>query len=417
VKLVPTSVPKRRVAEPRARWLGITALALLTACGGPSAIPSASEPSATTSASEPTGSASAVPAAAEAWRTDFSRLAEGVSLDEFVRALPYRDAVPSLQQPTLATASKIDWIGDDEPVIAVERNGQWRAYPLQIMLWHEIVNDLLGDEPTVVTFCPLCHTSLAFDARVDGVPLEFGVSGYLRRSDLVMYDRQTETWWQQASGIGLVGTHADRQLDFIPSSIIAWSEFRAAHPTAGVLDRATGHERPYGRNPYPGYDQTRRNLSFKEAEVLLCDGLESERCIDAKERVAVVRTADETMVFPFRFVADNGGLAETDVGGVPIVVWWQPDVRTVLGNALIERSGQVGTVVAFDRRSGSDVLSFELRDGALVDRQTGTSWNSLGEATGGSLAGERLVRLEVDTPYWFGFAAFGQGYSVWPLEE
>ncbi|MDQ3938092.1 MAG: DUF3179 domain-containing protein [Chloroflexota bacterium] len=408
MELVPTSVPTRWVSVPQARWLGIIALALLTACGGPSAAPSPSEATASTSP---------VPAATGAWRTDFSRLAEGVSLDEFMRALPFRDAIPSLQQPTLATASEIDWIGDDEPVIAVERNGEWRAYPLQIMLWHEIVNDVLGDEPTVVTFCPLCHTSLVFDARLDGVPLEFGVSGYLRRSDLVMYDRQTETWWQQASGIAVVGTHAGRQLDFMPSSIIAWSEFLAAHPTAGVLDRATGHDRPYGRNPYPGWDQIRRIPPFKKGELLFCDGLESEPCIDAKERVAVVRTADETMVFPFRFVADNGGLAETDVGGVPIVVWWQPDVRTVLGNELIERSGQVGTVVAFDRRKGNDVLSFELRDGALVDRQTGTSWNVLGEATGGSLTGERLERLEVDTPYWFGFAAFGQGYRVWPLEE
>ena len=379
---------------------------LVTACGGQGATLPESVPSqAPIDASGGDGG----------WQTDFSRLAEGVSLDEFFRAVPERDAIPALRQPAVAASSDVDWLADDEPVIAVERNGQWRAYPLQIMLWHEIVNDVLGDQPTVVTFCPLCHTSLVFDSRLDGEPLEFGVSGYLRRSDLVMYDRQTESWWQQATGIGLVGTHAGRHLEFLPSSVIAWSEFRAAHPEADVLDRATGYDRPYGRNPYPGWDQVRRIPFLKEAELLFCDG--DEGCIDAKERVAVLTVNAETTVFPFRHVAASGGVVETDVGGVPVVVWWQPDVRSVLGNALIERNDQVGTVVAFDRRQGDDVLSFELDDRNLVDPQGGTTWNALGEATTGPRAGERLERLTVDTPYWFGFAAFGKGFSVWTADE
>lgn len=392
----------------RLRWLSVIGLALLAACAGPNGSPAGSEPS-PAAAPDPTRGA--------VWQTDFSRLADGVSIGEFVRALPRRDAIPALRRPAVAVARTIEWLAQDEPVIAVERAGEWRAYPLQVMLWHEIVNDVLGDQPIVVTFCPLCHTSVVFDARHDGLPLHFGVSGYLRRSDLVMYDRQTETWWQQATGVGLVGTHAGRRLDFVPSSIVAWSEFRAAHPDAGVVDRATGYDLPYGRNPYPGWDQIRRIPFFKDAELLFCDGFEGEDCLDAKERVAVVRVATETTVFPFRHLAASGGLGETDIGGVPVVVWWQPEVRTVLGNELIERSDQVGTVIAFDRRHDDGILSFELRGGALVDRQTGTAWNALGEATVGALAGERLVRLEVDTPYWFGFAGFGGGYRVWSAEE
>ncbi|MGH2455639.1 MAG: DUF3179 domain-containing protein, partial [Candidatus Limnocylindria bacterium] len=347
-----------------------------------------------------------------AWRTDFGRLADGVSLDDFVRALPRRDGIPALHQPAVVTAAEVDWIGDDEPVIAVERNGQWRAYPLQVLLWHEVVNDVLGDEPTVVTFCPLCHTAVVFDARVEGVALDFGVSGYLRRSDLVMYDRQTETWWQQATGVGLVGTHAGRHLEILPSSLVAWFEFRSAHPDAGVVDRATGYDRPYGQNPYPGWDRVERNPFFKEAELLACEG--GDGCLDAKERVAVVSADGETLVFPFRRLAAAGGLVETEVGGLPVVVWWQPGVRSVLGNELIERGDQVGTAVAFDRRQAGATLSFELRGSTLVDRNTGSSWNMLGEATAGALAGESLRPLQVDTPYWFGFAAFGQGYRVWP---
>ena len=387
------------------RLLLIVGVVLLTACGSPSVAPAVTSP---------TPSAIATPTTGGAWQTDFDRLADGVSMDQFVRAVG-RDTIPALRQPTVVTASSVDWLAEDEPVIAVERNGQWRAYPLQIMLWHEIANDVLGDQPIVVTFCPLCHTSLVFDPRVDGETLDFGVSGYLRRSDLVMYDLQTETWWQQATGIGLVGSHAERKLEFLPSSVVAWSEFRDAHPEATVLSRATGYDREYGRNPYPGWDRVRRIPLFKKGELLFCDG--DEGCVDAKERVAVVTASDNTVVFPFRRVASAGGLVETDVGDVPVVVWWQPGVRTVLNNALIERSDQVGTIVAFDRRLNKDTLSFELADGILIDNETRTEWNALGEGLIGPLAGQRLARLVVDTPYWFGFAAFGHDYAVWPPEQ
>lgn len=388
------------------RLLLIVATAVLTACASPSIAPVVTSP---------TPSASASPTSGGAWQTDFDRLADGVSMDQFVRAVASTDAIPALRHPAVVAASRVDWLAEDEPVIAVERNGQWRAYPLQIMLWHEIVNDVLGDEPIVVTFCPLCHTSVAFDPRLDGVTLDFGVSGYLRRSDLVMYDVQTETWWQQATGIGLVGTHAGHHLEFLPSSVVAWSEFRDAHPEATVVGRETGYDREYGRNPYPGWDRVERIPFFKKGELLFCDG--DEGCLDAKERVAVVRANGETVVFPFRHVASAGGLVETEVGGVPVAVWWRPAVRTVLNNALIERADQVGTVVAFDRRLADDVLSFEQVNGTLVDDQTATAWNALGEGSTGKLAGERLARLVVDTPYWFGFAAFGHDFATWPPEE
>ena len=386
--------------------LAMVAVLLLTACTGPGGAAPRTAPA------SPAASATAV---VSPWQTDFDRLAENVSLDDFTRALPWRDAIPALYRPAVVAASNAEWIGDEEPVIAVERDGQWRAYPLQILLWHEIVNDLLEDERIVVTFCPLCHTAVVFDPYLDGELLEFGVSGYLRRSDLVMYDRQTETWWQQATGVGLVGTHAGRHLEILPSSLVAWSDFRAAHPDAGVLDRATGYDRPYGQSPYPGWDRIERNPFFELVELLDCEGDES--CVDPKERVAVVTANGETVVFPFRRLAAAGGLVETDIGGVPIVVWWQPGVRSVLGNQLIECSDQVGTVVAFDRRKDAAVLSFEVRGTTLVDGRSATSWNALGEATVGAYAGERLQRLQIDTPYWFGFAAFGEGYRVWSSED
>lgn len=388
-----------------ARWLAmlIISVLLLAACSGPRG-------SAALNAISPSEAPSTAPL--KPWRTDFSRLAEHVTAGDFVRALPRRDAIPPLTLPAVISASEVTWILDDEPVIAVERGGQWRAYPLQILLWHEIVNDVLGGEPIVVTFCPLCHTSVVFDPHVDRNQLEFGVTGFLRRSDLVMYDHQTESWWQQATGVGLVGTYAGRHLEILPSNIVAWADFRAAHSDAGVLDRATGYDRPYGRNPYPGWDVVEGNKFFKRMELLACGGFDG--CVDPKERVGVVTAAGETLVFPFRRLASAGGLVETDIGGTPVVIWWQPAVRTALGNVLLERADQVGSVVAFDRDHGGEILSFTANGTTLVDRQTGSSWNALGEATAGPLAGQRLGRVLVDTPYWFGFAAFGGAYRIWP---
>lgn len=383
--------------------LAITGALLLAACTGP--LPATQQPS----AAPPSASGRPV---VEPWKTDFSRLADHVLPQDFVRALPYRDAIPALDAPVFVPASEVDWIEDEEPVIAVERDGVWRAYPLQILLWHEIVNDVLEDEPIAVTFCPLCHTVVVFDRRLDGETFEFGVTGYLRRSDQVMYDRQSESWWQQATGVGLVGVYAGRHLEILPSSLVAWSDFLAAHPDAGVLDRATGYDRPYGQNPYPGWDVAQRNPFFKRVELLACE--EAEGCIDPKERVAVVSVNGETVVFPFRRLAAVGGLVELEIGGVPVVVWWQADVRTALGNYLLAEGDQVGTVLAFDRRRDGAELSFELIGSALIDAESGTEWNTLGEATNGPRAGERLQRLQVDTPYWFGFAAFGEEFSVWP---
>lgn len=374
----------------------VLAAQLLAACSGQPASPA------------PGTLAGAVPGAAE-WRTDFGRAADGVTARDFVRAVPVRDAIPALDNPRLVPASSVDWIGPDEPVIAVEAGGEWRAYPLQIMLWHEIANDVLGGRPIAVTFCPLCHTAVVFDRRLAGSRLDFGVSGYLRRSDLVMYDRQTESWWQQATGIGLLGIHAGSRLELLPSSLVAWASFTAAHPGATVLDRETGHSRPYGRNPYPGWDRTVWNPFLDDAQLEPCDG--APGCLDPKERVGVVSAGGETLVLPFRDLAEAGGLVQDRVGGVPVVVWWVPDVRSVLDNELLNRNDQVGTMVAFDRRVDGRTLDFEIRDGALAELSGRNAWDSLGEPAVAGAAS--LTRLQIDTPYWFGFAAFGHGYRIW----
>ena len=188
----------------------------------------------------------------EHWRqagfsTDFS--VHSVDLGTIFSGGPPKDGIPSIDDPHFQAASEIDWLQDNEPVILLELDGTAKAYPLQILIWHEIVNDRIGNTPVSVTYCPLCNSSVVFDRRIDGTLLDFGTTGLLRNSDLVMYDRQTETWWQQFTGEGIVGPHTGRELKMIPSRVAAFEDFRKAYPNGAVLARPAFSQRSYGTNP------------------------------------------------------------------------------------------------------------------------------------------------------------------------
>ena len=222
------------------------------------------------------------------WKTDFSR--HTVPLAQFRSGGPGKDGIPAIERPRFRStvATKLD---EDEPVIELVVRGRARAYPLEIMVWHELVNDTVAGRPIVVTFCPLCHTALAFDRRLDGNVLSFGTTGNLRNSDLVMYDRQTESWWQQFGGAGVVGRHAGRRLERVPARIVSWGDFRLAHPRALVLSRDTGYSRDYGRDPYPGYDDVDSPPYFQVAN-------SDDRRLAPKERVVFVEVGRDAFAVP-----------------------------------------------------------------------------------------------------------------------
>jgi hypothetical protein len=285
------------------------------------------------------GEASPPPPDAALWETDFSKAM--VPLDEFHAGGPSKDGIPAIDRPRFTRADEVDWLEDREPVIAVEAGGETRAYPIQILTWHEIVNDEIGGRPVAVTFCPLCNTAIVFDRRLDGDELEFGTTGKLRDSDLVMYDRQTESWWQQFSGEALVGELAGKELEQLPARIVAWEEFRGEHPVARVLNRETGHVREYGVNPYAGYDSV-------DSSPLFATRNDDDDRLPPKERAVYVEVGRMAFALPFSSLAKERTIeVETEEG--LLTVRWRPGVASALDDATIAGGRDVGAAsVALD---------------------------------------------------------------------
>jgi hypothetical protein len=244
--------------------------------------------------------------------------------------------------------AKTDVIEPKEPVIELVVRGRARAYPIQILIWHEIVNDEIAGIPVAVTFCPLCNTSLVFDRRVRRRTLDSGTTGNLRNSDLVMYERQTESWWQQFGGAGLVGHYAGARLDVLPSRIVAWQQFRREHPRGLVLSRETGHAAPYGQNPYEGYDEVRSGPIFPSAH-----GKDDR--LSPKERVVFVQRGGEAVAVPFSALAERRVVRVT-VAGHRLVVRWRPGVASALDSPLISLGRDVGTA---DVRENGRLVEFD----------------------------------------------------------
>ena len=330
------------------------------------------------------------------WNTNFNR--HTVPYSELLALLPVRDGIPAIDEPVfISTGEAAEWLAPQEPVIAYENNGDARAYPLQIMTYHEIVNDEVGGDPVTVTFCPLCNSAIVFDRRLNGEVYDFGTSGWLRNSDLVMYDRNTESLWQQFTGEGIVGEQAGEQLTFLPSSIVSFADFQEAFPEGVILSRQTGHQRPYGQNPYPGYDRIGEN-PFAFAGVP--DGR-----LAAMERVIAVSFGDTDVAYPLKLLANEGVINDTQ-DGQDLVLFHTGGTASALDKPLILMGTDVGATGVFDPNLNGEKLTFSKDGATIMDEQTGSSWNILGQAIEGPLAGESLAPLVHGDHFWFAWAAF-----------
>jgi hypothetical protein len=347
--------------------------------------------------------------AAEAtWRsewpkTDFRKRA--VALEEIQSGGPPKDGIPAIDRPRFETIeSAARWLDPREPVIVFEHRRDARAYPLQVLMFHEIVNDTVGGAPFAITFCPLCNASIVFDRNVRGALLDFGTTGKLRKSDLVMYDRQTESWWQQFTGKGIVGRYSGTELRQVPSTIAAFADFRRAFPRGQVLSRETGFSRPYGRNPYRGYDRMGNN------PFLFSDPVDSR--LPAMERALGVAADGIVRVYPFTALA-AARIVNDRVGNEPIAVFTASGMLSALDAEVIRDSRRIPAAAAYSRRSGERVLSFEQRGEQILDRETGSEWDIFGRAVAGPLKGERLKPADSGVHFAFAWLAFNPRSEIY----
>jgi hypothetical protein len=337
----------------------------------------------------------------DSWNTNWNK--HTIEYTELLSGGPPRDGIPSIDEPKFVDLEEADgWLVGNEPVIALEINGDARAYPLQILTWHEIVNDVVGEVPVIVTFCPLCNSAITFDRRLDGEVYSFGTSGLLRKSDLVMYDRTTESLWQQLTGEAIVGDLVGTQLTFLPSSIVSFADFQAAYPDGVVLSRETGYQRSYGRNPYAGYDRIGQSP-------FLFDG-ETDARLAAMERVVTVALtgpSGETVdvAYPLSILADVGIINDAQAGH-NLVVFHASGTSSALGASVIADGADVGATGVFDANLEGQELTFRRDGSAIVDEETGSTWNVLGQAIRGPLEGESLTPIVHGDHFWFAWAAF-----------
>ncbi len=321
-----------------------------------------------------------------------------VAFDEIRSGGPPPDGIPPIDQPEFVGAGDVDFLADSEPVLALDGDGDARAYPVQIMTWHEIVNDTVGGVPTTVTYCPLCNSAVAYDRRLGDRVLDFGTSGLLYNSALVMYDRQTETLWSHFTGEGIIGELTGAELQSFPLATVSWQTWRDANPDGLVLSRDTGFTRDYGSNPYPGYDDVDGVPFLFEGEV---DGRYT-----ALTRIVGIERGDAALGIPLVDLQDAGVVTGV-IDGTPLVAWWAAGTNSALDAADIASGNDVGaTGVFIPEHDGTDLTFVAQGDGTFRDDQTGSTWTILGEASDGELAGERLEPLvHVDT-FWFAWSTF-----------
>ena len=306
-----------------------------------------------------------------------------------------RDAIPALTNPEVVPAAGATFLAATDRVLGLVINGEARAYPFNVLWWHEIVNDTLGGEPVLMTYCPLTGSGIAFDPRVNGSPRNFGVSGLLFRSNLVMFDRQTETLWNQMLLSGICGPDRGATLRRLPLVETTWSFWKTLHPSTTVMTENTGFDdRPYGVYPYGDYDQPFNSF---------INALSRED----RAKISDVRPPKE---LGLGLAEDNSVsvYSHTVLAGMGTVVAINDTVRGEPVLVIYVRSHN--TAMAFDRRLGDRTLSFEVASEQPVrftDAETGTVWDAAGRAVDGPLAGTQLLlRADTYAAFWFAWSIY-----------
>ena len=318
---------------------------------------------------------------------------------------PPPDGIPSIDVPEFERATDVEFLQLQEAVVTLTLNGDARAYPVQVLIWHEIVNDTVGGEPVTITYCPLCNTAIGYYRQIGDRILDFGTSGRLYNSALVMYDRQTESLWAHYTGQAIAGALTGSQLELIPIATVAFETFLDEHPNGLVLTRPGGFGRSYGNNPYVNYDAPDGKPIFPVGA--------PDPSLPPQTRVLVIRHSGESVAVQHDTLQSQGVLS-LELGGSPVVAFHLPGTATPIQNQQVAFGRDVGATGVFDPSVDGQVLTFtrvpdaasSAGPGGFTDDQTDTTWSILGRALDGPLAGTRLQPIEHIDTFWFAAAAY-----------
>jgi len=267
----------------------------------------------------------------EGWsKTDFTQ--HLIRWDQIASGGPPKDGIPAIDSPKFKPVGEERLIAAQEAVIGLTINGDARAYPIRILIWHEIVNDTVGGVPVAITYCPLCNAAIVYERRTESGLFTFGTTGKLRNSDLVMYDRQTESWWQQFTGQAIVGKLTGQKLKMIPARLEAFALFKERHPDGWVLVPTDPGFRDYGRNPYEGYDTSKIPFLYRG---------EYREGINPMARVVVVRENDGATAVTMELLRTNRAIMAGDV-----VLTWREGQASALDGKSVGAGQDVGNVTA-----------------------------------------------------------------------
>ncbi len=289
-----------------------------------------------------------------------------------------------------------EWV-DEELVIGVVINDDARAYPIRLLSNHEIVNDTIGGDPVVITWCPLCFTAIVFDRIIEEQELTFGVSGYLYFNNLVMYDHRTNTLWSQVAGEAIRGAHRGEQLEVRPSLMTSWGEWKTAYPDTQILSAvALGTNAEDVFDPYSGY--------YTTGSAGVTGWANPNELLPAKELVVGLIIGQEARAYPLALVREVG-LIQDELGGIPLLLVYDPS----LGSIVVYRRDTIEPEI------GPLNFSLTAAEGQVQDAETGTHWDiRSGRALEGELIGSDLSRLSAPLVYWFAWSDIHTKTGVYP---
>jgi len=336
------------------------------------------------------------------WKTNFSK--RSIELNELQSGGPPKDGIPALINPKfISVEDASDWLKDEEPVIFLKHNNSVKGYPLQILIWHEIVNDRIDSTPVIITFCPLCYSAIVYKRKIGEMTVMFGVSGLLRNSDLVMYDSYTESFWQQFSGKAIVGMYTGTELEMLPAQIISFKELKGSYPKALILSKETGYSRKYGMNPYSGYDDIDQTPFMFKGEL--------DDRLPPNEKVIGIKEKEIAKAYPYSITAEKHVINDK-FKGKNIVIFHSTGTLSALDSKHIMDSKDVGSTGVFEADLDGKSLTFEYSGGKFIDKETTTIWDITGKAVVGVIRGKQLTRINSGDYFAFAWFAFNPDTEI-----